>query len=191
MEHLTRILFNHKRLLYSKIENKLEEWRRLELGFHEEEERWNTAKTRQQQSEYDREEEDKLAAEQFLKEMEEIVKIKRHKTVVARRFARKMKNISRAHTGRNVRRRRSREGKTDRELIKELKAQHTPEQLKKWLYRNLSLIFFPRNTSDPYWKEKDKLIREIIANKDDLSQLKKIAIRYKPEWIPYLDNRYT
>ena len=191
MEHLTRILANRKLSFYSKIERKLEEWRRLELGLREEEERWKKTRIRQQQAESEREEEDRLATERFLKEIEEIVRVKRHKTVVARRFARKMKRMSRARIGRSARHRRSHEGKTERELIRELKAQKTPEQLKKWLYRNLSLLFFPRNTDDIYWKEKNKVIKEIIASKDDLQQLKKIATRYKPEWIPYLQNRHT
>jgi hypothetical protein len=192
VNYINRILKWNKDLLYSRIENKCEEWRQQELLIAAEEKRWHSVRLKQQQAEREREEDDRLATERFIKDMEDIVRRKRHKTVLVRRVARRIKNMSHVtYMRHSVRSRRSHERKSDAAILRELSKQQTPEQLKKWLYRNLSLVFFPRNESDPYWNEKNKLMHEIITHKDDLNKLIEIARVYKSDWYPYLLKRMS
>ena len=174
LDNITTTTKTHKRKLYSKIEKIIIE-----------EQKWTEIKIKQMQEENEREENDRLAKEAFDIENEEIAKRKRKKVFMSRRRAkrRKHKVIRIQIELRAGRKRKKREAKSDAELVIEISTKETPEALGKWLYRNLSIALAPRKPDDPDWNKKNVLLQEIIACRNDLKKLKKIAEIHRPEWV--------
>jgi hypothetical protein len=173
-----------KRRLRSKIENKVDEWQRSEQKVIDEGIKWEATRVRQLREDIEREEHDRLAKEAFERESLEIIIRRRKKVFMTRRYARKrkVKFIRIKIEFKAARKRKKREAKSDGELINEISTKETPDALRKWLYRNLSIALAPRKPDDPDWDKKNKLLQEIIANRDNLKKLKEIAEFHKSEW---------
>jgi hypothetical protein len=174
-----------KRRLRSKLESKVDEWQRSEQKAIEEGIKWDAIRTRQLREDIEREEHDRLAKEAFERESLEIITRRQKKVFMARRAAkrRKHKLIKIKKELKAIRaRRKKRDAKSDAELIIEISTKESPEALRKWLYRNLSVALAPRKSDDPDWDKKNKILQEIIECRNDLKKLKEIAELHKPEW---------
>lgn len=173
-----------KRRLRSKIESKVDEWQRAEQKVIEEGIKWDAIRVRQLREDIEREEHDRLAKEAFERESLEIIIRRRKKVFVARRRAkkRKVKFMRIKLEFKAARKRKKRDAKSDAELIIEISTKESPEALRKWLYRNLSVALAPRKPDDPDWDKKNKILQEIIECRNDLKKLKGIAELHKPEW---------
>ena len=144
---------------------------------------WQTIRIRQLKEDMDRDERERKSAEIFNRETFEIIVRRRRSVFKARCFAKKRKQLAiKARQKMCNTKVCKRDAKTDAEFVDELITKQTPEDLRKWLYRNLCLVLAPKKQDDPDWKKKNVLFQEVVLNRNDLKRLKEISEKHKPEW---------
>jgi hypothetical protein len=186
LDGITNTTDSHKRKLYTIIESKMKEWDELERIRIAEEKRWRIIRIKQLKEENEREEHDRIAKEKFEKETLELAYRKRRCVLRARQWLRQRKRHFIKLRNANISHKREKhDAKSESDLVAEIVAKETADDLRKWLFRNLSLALAPKEQVDPQWRIKNKLLQEIILSKKDLNKLKKIAEKYKPEWTLY------